>query len=100
MITIDENKGFKFLIYFVCVDNITPHFVERGFVHVNEKINCILSNGTYIRDHNVVSANDQVQLKPYTKHTSCISSEGMCGMKSFPVKKQIKMKSSISLSIS
>ena len=33
-------------------------------------------------------------------HTSFISSEGIRGMKSFPVKKQINMKSSISLSMS
>lgn len=32
------------------------------------------------------------------KRTSCISNVGMCGKKSFPVKKQMKMKSSISLS--
>jgi hypothetical protein len=50
LVIIDQIQGvknLKFAKYFICVDNIAPHFVERGFVHVNEKINCMLSKGTH-----------------------------------------------------
>ena len=101
-IIFNETRRWKLSRYFVCVDNIAPHFVEGCLVHFNEKINCKLSHRTQIRG--TITAMNMLNyyqnLTTYNIRTSFISSEGICGMKSFPVKKQIKIKSSISLSVS